>query len=314
MGSSRYGGRTIVNDLSSCPRFGRLVFATCTNTPKEMASVRLLIESIRSFGGRLSKSPIWLFQDVASSDLADIDHETDVDVLPMTVPESIKDYELSEKVWACAEAERLAASNVRSLVWLSPDTLIVNPPVLYELGDMYDAALRPVHIKNVGLATSEPLDGFWDGVYRSAGIADTDFTIESFVDEQEIRAYFNSHSYCVNPSIGLFRQWLNCFEKLVCDPAFQDSSCSDDLHMTFLHQAVLSALTVAMIPPERIQIIPTTYSYPYNLQSSVPSGNRAKELNQLVSVVYEDLPLHPDYIEGIEVREPLRSWLVGRHS
>ena len=121
-----------------------------------MASVRLLIESIRSFGGGLSKSPIWLFQDVASSDLADIEHETDVDVLPMTVRESIKDHELSEKVWACAEVERLSASNVRSLVWLSPDTLIVNPPVLYELGDMYDAALRPVHIKNVGLTTSEP--------------------------------------------------------------------------------------------------------------------------------------------------------------
>lgn len=277
-----------------------------------MASVRLLIESIRSFGGGLSKSPIWLFHGLTSSGRADIENDLDVDVLPMNVTESVKDYDLSEKVWACAEAERLAASKVRSLVWLSPDTLIVNPPVLYELGDMYDAALRPVHIKNVGLTTSEPLDGFWDGVYRSAGIADTGFTIESFVDEQKIRAYFNSHSYCINPSIGLFRQWLHCFEKLVCDSAFQDSSCSDDLHRIFLHQAVLSALTVTMLDTNRIKILPPTYCYPHNLHDSVPSDRRAGVMNDLVSVVYEDLPVHPEIIEGVEVREPLRAWLADK--
>ncbi|MCJ7490077.1 MAG: hypothetical protein MUO87_08075, partial [Thermoplasmata archaeon] len=262
-----------------------------------MASVRLLIESIRSFGGDLSASPIWVLLDRELEGDFVLPSELEAETLPMTIPESICHYELADKVCACAEAERKTSQQTRSLVWLSHDTLVVNPPVLFSLDSGHDAALRPVHIRNVGVPVAEPLDDFWSGVFECVGLADTDYSVESFVDGQTIRAYSNSHSYSVDPSVGLFRRWLECFEKLVCDPAFQDSSCSDDLHMTFLHQAVLSALTVAMMPPERIQIIPTTYSYPYNLQSSVPSGNRAKELNQLVSVVYEDLPLHPDYIE-----------------
>lgn len=121
----------------------------------------------------------------------------------MTFPESIKDYYLSDKVFACAEAERAAGTTARSLVWLSPDTLVVNPPVLYALDDATDAAIRPVHIRNVGIPVDEPLDPFWTGVFRCAGLDDTTYSVESFVDGQRVRAYCHSHSYCVNPSVGL---------------------------------------------------------------------------------------------------------------
>lgn len=182
----------------------------------------------------------------------------------------------------------------------------------FALSDDFDAALRPVHIRNVGIPIDEPIDGFWRGVMDCVGIDDVDYMVQSFVDGQKIRAYFNSHSYCVRPSIRLFRKWLTRFEKLACNKAYQTQFCSDELHRIFLHQAVLSALTVAMIQPERIEILPATYSYPYNLQKSVPTASRAAEMNQLVSVVYESLSLDPDRIEGLEIQEPLRSWLAKR--
>lgn len=129
--------------------------------------------------------------------------------------------------------------------------------------------------RNVGVSVAEPLDDFWSRVFERVGIADTDYSVESFVDGQKIRAYFNSHSYRVDPSVGLFRRWLECFEGLVLDTEFQVSSCSDDLHRIFLHQAVLSALTVAMIDSERIRILPPSYSYPYNLNAAVhPNAER----------------------------------------
>ncbi|HIH00648.1 TPA: hypothetical protein HA259_00945 [Thermoplasmata archaeon] len=195
---------------------------------------------------------------------------------------------------------------------MSSDTLIVNPPVQYDLGEAYDAALRPVHIKNVGMPVGVPLDDFWRRVMRCAGIQDTDYSVESFVDRVTIRAYFNSHSYCVNPSIGLFGEWLRCFDELAQDSEFQNSACADDLHKVFLHQAVLSALTVAMLDSDRIRLLPPTYCFPYNLNNMVPPERRATRLEELVSVVYEELDLNPDSIEGIEVREPLRTWLSER--
>lgn len=302
------------NDDSTELRSGDVLFVTLASTAKELATARLLIESIRSFGGGLGSCPIWLF-DFRPSDAADeFPRELEVRFVPAMVPATSKDYELADKVFACAEAERLAESEVRSLVWLSPDSLMVSPPILYDLGNNYHAAVRPVHIKNVGLSVDEPLDGYWTRIIEAAGAVGSDYTVESFVDGQRIRAYFNSHSYCVNPSVGLFRRWYECFESLVADNEFQSSFCSDELHRIFLHQAVLSALTVAMIDSDRIMILPPTYSYPYNLHGSVPPDRRATTLTELVSIVYEDLSIDPEEIDDMEVDEPLRSWLSARIS
>ena len=157
-----------------------------------------------------------------------------------------------------------------------------------------------------------PLDDFWQRVMECAWIRDTDYSVESFVDRVTIRAYFNSHSYCVNPSIGLFGEWLRCFDELAQDSGFQDTACADGLHRVFLHQAVLSALTVAKLDSNRIRLLPPTYCYPYNLNNSVPPERRATRLDELVSVVYEELDMNPDSMTGIEVREPLRTWLSER--
>jgi len=279
---------------STEPRSGDVLFVTLASTTKDMAAAKLLIESIRSFGGGFESCPIWLFDFRPSSAVDGFPPELGVRLIPAMVPATVKGYEFAEKVFACAEAERLAESRVRSLVWLSPDNLMVGPPVLYNLGEDCSAALRPVHVKNIGLPVDEPADGYWARIIEATGASDSDYTVESFVDGRRIGAYFNSHSYCVNPSVGLFRRWYECFENLVLDNGFQSSFCSDELHRIFLHQAVLSALTIAVIDSDRIRILPPTYSYPYNLQGTIPSDRRITTMTELVSIVYEDLSIHPE--------------------
>jgi hypothetical protein len=206
----------------------------------------------------------------------------------------------------------MAIPGIRSLIWLSPDCLIIKSPLLFDLAPAWDAAVRPVHVRNVGLLATEPLDGFWRKVYETVGVQDVQTTVESFVDAQHIRAYFNSHALAVDPSKGLFRRWFECFEALVCDQEFQLSSCRDERHRIFLHQAVLSALVVTLLDPERIRMLPPDYSYPYNLHQVVPPDRRALALNDLVSIAYEDRSLDPDVVDDIAIHEPLRSWLSVR--
>lgn len=289
-----------------------MLFFTMAGNQVEWASARLFVESLREFGGRLSMSPIWLFDFRKSSDEDDSLSDLSVKSIPATVPEAVENYELASKVHSCAEAERLAPSHVDSLVWISPDSLVVNPPEKYLLDEDHDVAVRPVHIKNVGLAVDEPLDAYWSKILDITDAGFSEFTVESFVDRRRLRGYFNSHSYCVRPSIGLFGRWFKCFRMLVEDDEFQSSSCSDDLRRIFLHQAVLSALTTSMVEHDRIEILPPTYCYPYNLHSSVTVGDRAATLNQLTSFVHEDLSVDPDMITDIKVDEPLRSWLKDR--
>lgn len=293
-------------------RAWNVVFFTMAGNRHELESARLFAESLREFGGQLRSSPIWLF-DFGVSEI-DYDLLTGLGMKPTasTVPDSMSSYELAEKVHSCAEAERLAPEGTDALVWISPESVIVGPPDMYVLDEDHDVAVRPVHVKNVGIEVDEPVDSYWSRVLEIAGAEESQFAVESYVDRRRLRGYFNSHSYCVNPSLGLFRRWSDCFQQLVQDDEFQSASCSDDLRRIFLHQAILSALTISMVDSDRISVLPPTYCYPYNLHSSVPAEYRPNSLNRLTSFVYEELSIDPGQIRDIEINEPLRSWLKSR--
>ncbi len=288
------------------------VFLILVSTTRQRSGARLLIDSIRTFGGALSHCPIWLFETDPQRAPCDDLQDLGVRVIPLTVPDTVKHDWFAGKVYACARAEELASSKVRSLVWLSPDCLVIKPPTLFDLAPTFDVAVRPVHIRNIGLGATEPLDDFWSKVYETVGVRDIQTTVESFVDGQHIRAYFNSHILAVNPSKGVFRRWFAGFESLVCDQAFQSSACQDEQHQIFLHQAVLSALIATMLDPERVRTLPPDYSYPYNLHQHVPLDRRALALNDLVCIAYEERSLDPDMVDDIGIDEPLRSWLSAR--
>jgi hypothetical protein len=288
---------------------GETVFLMLVSTVDQRSCARLLIDSIRSFGGPLRHCPIWVFeadpQGVPCKDL----EAMGVRVLPLTVPDTVRHYWFASKVYACARAEELAVPTVRSLIWISYDCLIIQPPLLFDLTSSFDAAVRPVHHRNVGLPAAEPVDDFWKKVYETVGVQDVEVTVESFVDAQHIRAYFNSHAFAINPAKGLLRRWFERFESLVCDLEFQSGPCQDVQHQVFLHQAVLSALIATSLDPRRVRILPPEYSYPYNMHQSVPAERRAQALNDLVFIAYEDRALDPSVVDDIGIHEPLRSWL-----
>ena len=169
-----------------------------------------------------------------------------------------------------------------------------------------------MHIQNIGLGADEPLNGFWAQIYKAVGVKDVPSTVQTFVDEQDIRAYYNSHIFSVNPSKGLLRQWYERFAALVTDADFQSQYCQDDGHHIFLHQAVLSALIATTLDPERVRALPPEYSYPYNLHQQVPADRRTDALNDLICIAYEKRPLDPTVVDDIVIHEPLRSWLSDR--
>lgn len=286
---------------------------TLVHHPRELPRVRLLIESLRAFGGPLQDAPIWLFEaDPQRAPCQGLAGEG-VLIMPLRAPEALARYPLGLKVCACARAEELAAPSARSLIFADPAVLIIKPPILFDLGDAYDAALRPVHIRNVGLPADTPLDGYWRRVYQVVSAQDVGMSVESFVDGQRLRAYFNTHAFAVNPAKGLLRRWLDLFAALVGDGGFQTGACADELRQVFLHQAILSALVAHALPPEHLRLLPPDYNYPYNLHASVPAERRPRTLNDLVCATYEERVVDPRQMTDVDVREPLRSWLLERY-
>lgn len=288
------------------------VFITCVRSEEDIAATRLLVDSLQSFGGELRGCPFWVFLSdphaAKGRGLAGLK----VEIMPLTIPAALRNYPFAGKVLACAAAEALLTPEVRSLIWLDPDCLILQPPLLFDLGEGFDAALRPVHVRNVGIRSSAPPDLYWSGIYRAVGIPPSQRTVESFMDRELLRAYFNSHGFSLNPAARLCGRWSELFERLVRDAAFQSTACRQELRRVFLFQAVLSALVSSSLDESRTRLLPPEYNYPYHLHSHLTADRRAAVLNDLVSLVREDRSLCPREIADIQIREPLRSWLAAR--
>jgi hypothetical protein len=271
---------------------------------------RTVIESLRAFGGPLRDCPVWAFlldPDRVPHALPGLEG---VHRFPLAVEAGCPPYPFAEKVYACARAEEMAGAEVRSLVWLSLDCLVINPPLLFDLGSEVDVAFRPVHHRNVGSLAHEPRDAFWQGIYRALDIDDMPHTVESFVDRLTLRPYFNTHCFAFDPALGLGRAWWEHFKTIVTDEAFQTGPCRDELHQIFLHQAILSTLVAKRLPWQRVRLLPPQYNYPLNLLSEMPPDLRVPVLNSLVNAVYEEAFPWTE----IEIQEPLRSWLLERMS
>lgn len=291
----------------------RTVFFTLVSSATAARNASLLIDSLCRFGGWMNDCPIWVFQPAAFPLPQEMPADENIQFLPFDIEDRFQSYTFSDKVFACARAEEMAEENVRTLVWLSPQCLIVNSPVHFDLAPDFDAALRPVHIKNIGIRADEPMDGYWQAIYERVGLQETSLTVETFVEVQEIKPYFNSHLFSIDPSMKLLREWAAHFREMILDEHFQADYCRDVPHQVFLHQAILSALIVKILPWERIRTLPPEYSYPLHFQNQIPPSRRADTLNELVCPVYEDVFQYPDTLGGIEVYEPLKSWLESQN-
>jgi len=98
----------------------------------------------------------------------------------------------------------------------------------------------------------------------------------------------------------------------VNDQDFQSTVCEDEDQRVFLFQAVLSVIVAGSIDEKRLLFLPPVYNYPYNLHQSIPTEQRIKAFNDLVSLGYEDRTINPQEIDDIEIHDPLSSWLLQR--
>ena len=266
-----------------------------------------MINSLRTFGGELRNTPFWVFS--TESDKLESLMDGYTLVWPLSLPVPGPGYLFEKKVTACAKAETLIPPGIDNLAWVDPGFLFTAPPTELLLEKRYQAAFRPVHIRNVGLPSGEPLDSFWKGICTAVRVEDLQGQVTSFVDGQHLRTYFNSHAFSIRPGLGLMSEWLEIFLQLAHDAQFQAEACRDESHQVFLFQALLSTLVSSRVDRKRVKILPATYNYPYNLQERIPAGRRLAALNEAVCFAYEDLPLHPDMLQGIDVHEPLKGWL-----
>ena len=147
-----------------------VLFVTTVSEKEQVKLVQMLIDSIRTFGGSLQDSEIWIFDSSPHVDLCGSMANSNLKTFPLKPDSFLERFPFAGKVTACARAEEKIEDQHLTLVWISQDCLVVNPPWKHILFPPHKAAFRPVHIQNVGSAWDEPMDEYWKEIYQSVEI------------------------------------------------------------------------------------------------------------------------------------------------
>ena len=294
-----------------------LIFAFMLDSGKAEKAALRLASSIRTFGGALCFNPIWMFSRKQEQELPDstrqkifslgarlISFDLDVDQSKVA---------FSSYVTAAGIAEGMAQGQASFLAMLATDTLILQPPTGFLLPAGKSLGACPVHLKLLGSGFNEPIDEYWKLVYQHCQVdAEHIYTMQTVVDEQMVRAYFNAGLLVVRPERGLLRAWQSKFEQLANLAMFRAFYEQHELYEIFIHQAILAGSILSSLKQDEFQPLPFEMNYPLHLHTKVPPARRPTSLNQLITCRYEEYAEffdNPHLDELIYIDQPLKDWL-----
>ncbi len=255
---------------------------------------RILVESLRSFGGSLKGAPVSVLYP-ADSPLRDgPDREAlerlGTEFVPFRGDPGVMAFPLSDKAAAAAEAERRAEGRADALAWLDVDTVILAEPGEFLLPPGIALAGRPVHHRLIGSPYDEPPSLFWKLLYEAEAVPESNlYPMVSTMDRQRIRPYYNAGCLVVRPERRILRTWYAELARLIRDPAVIEEASKVPRGSLFLHQAALSAVILSRIPKEQIAELPFRYNYPLALHGTCPRDLRPASWNALATLRYDSL-------------------------
>ena len=292
-----------------------MIFACAVTSAKTESQACLLAGSIRTFAGRFSDSPIWALNPQDRYPLSDstVNRFAHLGVQSFTFEaEPLKlEIPFTGKVFASAEAETLAEDQAELLVWLDPDSIVIQEPRAMVLDPGKLLACRPVDHILIGSPYDQPADAFWHTIYQTCDVPRQRlFPMTTSADETRIRPYMNAGLLVVQPDKGLLRRWRDQFRDALESGIFEPYLTQDVRHKIFLHQAILAGVILSALKREQIQILSHLVNYPLHMHGDYPPRLRPARMNDLISGRYDTFFGDPEWPMLFPSDEPLRSWLV----
>ena len=262
-----------------------LAIVICTESGELEKYSKLLVSSLRKFGGKFRKTPVFSFQPRAG---LQISKETEtffkrnrVNHVIRSLNESYTEYPLANKPFTCAYAENTL--RYKYLLFLDSDVIILNEPNFINHLEVHEIMMRPVDSKNIGVSSSEfDSNHYWATLYAKLGIEKTDKRVVSTVDGYEILPYYNSGHILVKRSKSIFSQWKVNFDIIMKEELKPANN------IFFVEQSVLAATIVQM--NLSLKEFSNDYNYPIHMQDrAMPEGNKIRDIDNVISIHYHKL-------------------------
>lgn len=274
---------------------------------------KLLIESIRTFGGEAKNSKIWVIKPRKGKSLS---NET-INFLKKANAEFIEEdlnrhwhlYGLANKIYATAYIEQRFIHEYETLLFLDSDTIVVDELDADILEGKYEVAIKPLDGEYLALKESDRISPFWEMIYEKCCVSNANiWNVKTTVDQVEILAYFNSGVVFSRAGSFLFTNWLKNFKFLCKDKrAYQLSH----LEYYFLEQALLSGTILGCIPQHKVKILDKKLNYSLNFHKQLQNKDIDNMAN--IKIIHYHSSFYENWKENFPFISPeLNSWLHQR--
>jgi hypothetical protein len=296
-----------------------LILATFAEQEPDLARIRILMESLRTFGGRHKDAPVWVYltDGLLASESEDLEKIESLggEFRLGEAPEEATWFYLSRKVFASAQAETEAAGQTDILGWLDVDTLFLQEPGEFILPKGKSLGYRPVTHRNISPLYEEPLDEFWKRAYHKMLIPESAvFPMVTPADGDKIRPYINAGCLIVRPERGLLRKWAETFGLLYKDPVLKDLCRRDERKRIFIHQAALAGAVMKNLGRGEMIELSDKINYPIFFGEMFGSKRSFHDIREAVTIRYEsffDSP-PPDWDKLLSGPPDRIAWLKAR--
>jgi hypothetical protein len=290
-----------------------ITFITMVIPGKATLKALMMANSLRTFGGELSDSLIWFLVPAGRESFSDLERQAMdtlmIHIQPFEVAPELLNFPFAAKILAASQAEAALQGSTECLAWLDLDTIILRQPDELRLNTGKCLAYRPVHHKLIGPAWDEPLDPFWELVYRSCRVPEgRQFPMVTHTG-QKIRPYFNAGSFVTRTASGLMARWQNIFQQVYQKPEFLTWYQASELYTIFIHQAIFTGVILQTLEPHQLQELSPRINYPLHLHNEVPAGQRPTSLDELTTLRYENTFDSPTWPADLPILAPLQAWL-----
>lgn len=236
----------------------------CTESGYLEAQSKLLIYSIRKFGGILKDVDIFSYKPRKGRPLKkstiNFFEKNNVKYIELDLNYNYHDYPLANKPIVCAHREELSKADI--LIFLDSDAFFLKSPDFIINLKPEQVFMRPVDVENVGtdILFSGDNGNYWHRLYKELGVRSHQ-TVTTTVTNKKILEYYNSGMIITSVSNKLFQNWKLNFDRVM-------SINLEPKHgLFYVEQSVLSATISAM----NLKVIPTPkeYNFPIHLMEKM---------------------------------------------
>jgi len=311
-----------ISSLIACCAHGAgldpIAFAAVAEERAQLHSIRILIESLREFGGihRDAAFRIYVPPSLLEAEgTGEAWKELGAELRPFVVPPGADWYPLASWPYAAARAEEEAEGKAEILGWLGPDTVILAEPREMILPPGKALGYRPVFHRNINPLFSEPLDEFWQSAYAVMKVQEEKlFPMVTPADNDSIRPYFQAGCLVVRPARGLLRKWPEYFERLSGDRAIRAMCESNNRWRTFAFQVALTGVFLNHLSENEMLHFSECINYPIFFKEMFGGKRDFHDLTGVITMRYEhfftDPP--PDWAQILSGPADRIAWLRSR--